>query len=89
MTRFEDKTVIVTGAGTGMGAAAARRFSAEGANVVLVGRRAAPLAGAAGWPGTLSTSARPDRAMSKTASISCAPATMKRPFSSTAKPPPR
>ncbi|WNO53287.1 SDR family NAD(P)-dependent oxidoreductase [Stakelama saccharophila] len=36
MARFDGKTVIVTGAGSGMGAAAARRFSAEGANVVLV-----------------------------------------------------
>ncbi|MBE3640332.1 SDR family NAD(P)-dependent oxidoreductase [Mangrovicoccus algicola] len=43
MTRFADKTVIVTGAGSGMGAATARKFAAEGANVVLAGRRAEPL----------------------------------------------
>ncbi len=36
--RFEDKTIIVTGAGSGIGAATAARVSAEGANVVLVGR---------------------------------------------------
>ncbi len=37
--RFDGKTVIVTGAGSGIGAATAERFSAEGANVVLAGRR--------------------------------------------------
>ena len=34
--RFEDKVVIVTGAASGIGEATARRFSAEGAKVVLV-----------------------------------------------------
>ncbi|MCS3408986.1 SDR family NAD(P)-dependent oxidoreductase [Serratia sp. AKBS12] len=33
--RFDNKVVIITGAGNGMGAAAARRFAAEGATVVL------------------------------------------------------
>ena len=37
--RFRDKVVIVTGAGTGIGAAAAKRFHAEGATVVRTGRR--------------------------------------------------
>ena len=36
--RFEGKVVIVTGAASGIGEATARRFSAEGAKVVLVGR---------------------------------------------------
>ncbi|MBY4947504.1 SDR family oxidoreductase [Cupriavidus respiraculi] len=38
MDRFNGKVVIVTGAGSGIGAAAARRFAAEGASVVLAGR---------------------------------------------------
>jgi meso-butanediol dehydrogenase/(S,S)-butanediol dehydrogenase/diacetyl reductase len=42
--RFEDNVVIVTGAGSGIGAATARRFHAEGAIVALCGRRPAKLA---------------------------------------------
>ena len=38
MDRFQDKVVVITGAGSGIGAAAAKRFAAEGAHVVLVGR---------------------------------------------------
>lgn len=41
--RFEDKTVLVTGAGSGIGEAAALRLAREGARLALVGRREAPL----------------------------------------------
>lgn len=41
--RFEGKVVIVTGAGSGIGAATALRFHSEGALVVLNGRRESKL----------------------------------------------
>ena len=43
MKRFKEKTVIVTGAGSGIGRATAIRFAEEGASVVLVGRTAETL----------------------------------------------
>jgi NAD(P)-dependent dehydrogenase (short-subunit alcohol dehydrogenase family) len=45
--RFDSKTVIVTGGGTGIGLAVARRFHHEGASVVICGRREAVLREAA------------------------------------------
>ena len=42
--RFEGKVVMVTGAGSGIGEAAAERFSLEGAAVALVGHRKANIA---------------------------------------------
>ena len=38
----ESRTVVITGAGTGIGAACARLHAAEGANLVLIGRRRSP-----------------------------------------------
>jgi meso-butanediol dehydrogenase / (S,S)-butanediol dehydrogenase / diacetyl reductase len=46
--RLKGKVAIVTGAGTGIGAATARRFAQEGAVVVLCGRRPEPLQQVAG-----------------------------------------
>lgn len=37
--RFDGKTVVVTGSSSGIGVGIARRFAAEGANVVLAARR--------------------------------------------------
>jgi NAD(P)-dependent dehydrogenase (short-subunit alcohol dehydrogenase family) len=39
MHRFRDKVVLITGATSGIGAAAARMFAAEGAKVAFCGRR--------------------------------------------------
>jgi len=47
MTRFKDKTVLVTGAASGIGLAAARRFLDEGARVVMLDIDAAKLKDAA------------------------------------------
>lgn len=43
MSRFQDKTIIITGAGSGLGRAAAERLGSEGANLVLVDIDAASL----------------------------------------------
>jgi NAD(P)-dependent dehydrogenase (short-subunit alcohol dehydrogenase family) len=41
--KYADKTVIITGSGTGIGQAIARKFAENGANIVIMGRRKEPL----------------------------------------------
>jgi NAD(P)-dependent dehydrogenase (short-subunit alcohol dehydrogenase family) len=46
--KFTDKTVVITGSGTGIGQAIARKFAQNGANIVIMGRRKQPLDQTAG-----------------------------------------
>jgi NAD(P)-dependent dehydrogenase (short-subunit alcohol dehydrogenase family) len=46
--RLDGRVALITGAGSGVGAASARRMAAEGAAVALVGRTAEPLQAVAG-----------------------------------------
>lgn len=50
---FDGRTVLITGGGTGIGAAAAARFRTEGARVAVLGRRPAPLDEVAARTGAL------------------------------------
>ena len=46
--KFTDKTVVITGSGTGIGQAIARKFAENGAHIVIMGRRKEPLDHTAG-----------------------------------------
>jgi NAD(P)-dependent dehydrogenase (short-subunit alcohol dehydrogenase family) len=41
--KFSGKTVVITGSGTGIGQAIAKKFAENGANIVIMGRRREPL----------------------------------------------
>jgi meso-butanediol dehydrogenase/(S,S)-butanediol dehydrogenase/diacetyl reductase len=51
--RLAGKVALVTGGGTGIGAAVARRFAAEGAALVITGRRREPLESVAAETGAV------------------------------------
>jgi meso-butanediol dehydrogenase/(S,S)-butanediol dehydrogenase/diacetyl reductase len=63
MTRFSGKVVIVTGSGSGIGAATARRFAQDGASVVLNGRTREKLE-------RVTTDLEPDRVLVQTGDVS-------------------
>ena len=54
---LEGKVAIISGGGTGIGAASARLFAAEGAQVVVSGRRSEPLEEVARATGALAVHA--------------------------------
>jgi NAD(P)-dependent dehydrogenase (short-subunit alcohol dehydrogenase family) len=62
--RFSNKVVLVTGADSGIGLAAAMRFASEGASVVLVDRDAAALPAASAMLRGLGPSSRVRRCWS-------------------------
>ncbi|MDX1371463.1 MAG: SDR family oxidoreductase, partial [Nitrososphaeraceae archaeon] len=41
--KFSNKLVVITGSGTGIGQAIAKKFAEHGANIVIMGRRKEPL----------------------------------------------
>ena len=47
MSKFQNKLVVITGSGTGIGKAIAIKFAENGANIVILGRRKEPLEEAA------------------------------------------
>ncbi|MCY1014655.1 SDR family NAD(P)-dependent oxidoreductase [Pyxidicoccus sp. MSG2] len=60
--KLEGKVAVITGANSGIGLAAARRFIAEGAHVYITGRRQAELDAAVASLGKSATGVRADAA---------------------------
>ena len=48
MLKFQNKTALITGSGTGIGRTVAKEFAENGASVIILGRRKEPLEDAAG-----------------------------------------
>jgi meso-butanediol dehydrogenase/(S,S)-butanediol dehydrogenase/diacetyl reductase len=73
MTELKEKVVLVTGGGSGIGEAVARRFAAQGAKVGITGRRAGPLEllaseiGALALPGDVTDAAAINQAVARLA----------------------
>jgi short-subunit dehydrogenase len=42
-SNFNGKNVVITGSGTGIGQAIAKKFAENGANIIIMGRRKEPL----------------------------------------------
>ncbi|GAB3119775.1 SDR family NAD(P)-dependent oxidoreductase [Glaciibacter psychrotolerans] len=64
------KVVVITGGGTGIGAAIARRYAAEGAHVAVLGRRAEPIEAVAAEIGGFAVVADASESASAQAAIS-------------------
>ncbi|MFF9373231.1 SDR family oxidoreductase [Streptomyces griseoluteus] len=60
MGQLENKTAVITGANSGIGLATARRFAAEGAHVIITGRRQGALDAAVAQIGSNVTAVRGD-----------------------------
>ena len=73
---LDGQVAVVTGAGTGIGAAVAERFVAEGASVVLVGRRPEPLHAVAAALGERALAVPADAAAGADMAQGAAPAAM-------------
>lgn len=56
--KFSGQTVVITGSGTGIGQAIAKKFAEHGANIVIMGRRKEPLDQTAGILNEIIASAR-------------------------------
>jgi NAD(P)-dependent dehydrogenase (short-subunit alcohol dehydrogenase family) len=70
--RLANKIALITGGGSGIGAAAARRFAVEGASVVVTGRRLEPIKAVAAEIGGLAVAGDTNDAEHLAAAVSTA-----------------